>query len=47
VFAAVMALILFKGPRWLAGASRDMLSRMTTRRTPMVKAPAAPAPAEI
>jgi hypothetical protein len=34
------------GPRGLAAASRDMLSRMTIRRTPMVKAPAAPAPAE-
>jgi PST family polysaccharide transporter len=47
VFVGVMALILFKGPRWLAGASRDVLTRMTTRRTPMVKAPGAPAPAEI
>lgn len=46
VFAIVMALILFKGPRWLAGPSRDVLSRMTTRRTPVVKAPAAAAPAE-
>ena len=46
VFAGVMALIVFKGPRWLAGASRDVLSRMTTRRAPIVKAPGAPAPAE-
>jgi O-antigen/teichoic acid export membrane protein len=47
VFVAIMALIVFKGPRWLAGASRDVLNRMTARRTPIVQAPVAPTPAEI
>lgn len=47
VFVGVMALILFKGPRALAGASRDVLHRVVTRGTPTVKAPRAPTPAEI
>jgi PST family polysaccharide transporter len=46
VFVGIMALILFKGPRWLTGASRDVLSRVGTRGTPIVEGPVAPTPAE-
>jgi PST family polysaccharide transporter len=46
LFAGTMALIMFKGPRWLGGASRDLVQRLAARPVPLVDAPA-PQPAGI
>ena len=47
LFAGTMALILFKGPRWLSGTSRDVLAQFTSRAAPLVEATPTPTPAEI